>query len=299
MMICPIHKRSFLHVTIFCAWFLLLSFACPSMARDFSNDRRTALVVGNNNYLSGKLNNPVHDAKDMAAALGKLGFQVDLQLDTDRKSLRTAIRDFGKRLQHGGVGLFYFASHGMQLDGENFLIPVDADIQSEDEIPDYGISANTVLRKMEAAGNPFNMVFLDACRDNPFARKFRSSQSGMARMDAPSGSLIVYATAIGRKAKDGEGRNGTFTASLLRYLPQPNLEVGMLLRQVREEVKKNTGDTQVPWSSSSLIGRFYFKQLRVSTSPLQRDREFWAAVKKTGRASDYQAYLEEFPAGRE
>jgi len=280
-----------------CVLVLLLLFVTPSLARDFSNDRRTALVVGNNNYLFGKLNNPVNDAKDMAAALRKLGFQVDLQLDTNRKSFRTAIRDFGNRLQQGGVGLFYFAGHGMQIDGENFLIPVDADIQSEDEIPDYGISANTVLRKMEAAGNPFNMVFLDACRDNPFARKFRSSQSGMARMDAPSGSLIVYATAIGRKAKDGEGRNGTFTASLLRYLPQPNLEVGMLLRQVREDVKKNTGDTQVPWSSSSLIGRFYFKKMDINVSPQQRDHEFWAAVQKSDRAADYRDYLAEFPNG--
>ncbi len=221
-------------------------------------DRRIALVIGNGSYKSSPLRNPVNDAVDVASKLKRLGFDVTDGKDMTRKEMRSAIRAFGDNLKKGGVGLFYYAGHGMQVKGKNYLIPVGVDIQSEDEVEDEAIDAGLVMRKMERAGNTMNMVFLDACRDNPFARSFRTSSRGLAQMDAPSGSLIVYATAPGSVAADGKGRNGIFTKNLLLHLNTPGLEVGTMLRMVRVSVKKDTDGKQVPWESSSLEGEFYF-----------------------------------------
>ncbi len=221
-------------------------------------ERRIALVIGNGGYKSSPLKNPVNDAVDVSARLGRLGFEVAKGMDMTRKEMRKAIRKYGNDLKKGGVGLFYYSGHGMQVKGRNYLIPVGVDIQSEDEVEDEAIDAGMVLRKMDSAGNAMNMVFLDACRDNPFARSFRSSQGGLAQMDAPSGSLIVYSTAPGSIAADGSGRNGTFTKNLLLHLSISGLEVGQLLRKVRVSVKKETGGKQIPWESSSLEGNFYF-----------------------------------------
>ena len=173
--------------------------------------------------------------------------------------MRTAIRNFGKELRLGGVGLFYYAGHGMQVNGKNYLIPIGTDIGAEYEVQDEAVDAGQVLRSMENAGNTMNMVFLDACRNNPFARSFRSTNKGLAQMDAPSGSLIVYATAPGSVAADGSGRNGIFTKNLLSYLDTPD-EVGQMLRKVRVSVREETGGKQTPWESSSLEGNFYFMQ---------------------------------------
>jgi hypothetical protein len=221
-------------------------------------DRRIGLVIGNGGYSSSPLKNPVNDASDISSRLERLGFSVTDGRDMSRKEMYSAIREFGNNLKKGGVGLFYYAGHGMQVKGKNYLIPVGVDIQSEDEVESEAIDAGLVMRKMESAGNAMNMVFLDACRDNPFARSFRSNFKGLAQMDAPSGSLIVYSTAPGSVAADGKGRNGTFTKNLLLHLNTPGLEVGKMLRKVRVSVKKDTGGKQVPWESSSLEGDFYF-----------------------------------------
>ena len=224
-----------------------------------NTERRIALVIGNSAYKSSPLMNPVNDATDMAAKLRRLGFQVSLGKDWRRKEMRTAIRNFGKELRLGGVGLFYYAGHGMQVNGKNYLIPIGTDIGAEYEVQDEAVDAGQVLRSMENAGNTMNMVFLDACRNNPFARSFRSTNKGLAQMDAPSGSLIVYATAPGSVAADGSGRNGIFTKNLLSYLDTPD-EVGQMLRKVRVSVREETGGKQTPWESSSLEGNFYFMQ---------------------------------------
>ncbi len=253
-----------------------------------NTERRIALVIGNSAYKSSPLKNPVNDATDMAAKLRRLDFQVSLGKDLSRKEMRTAIRKFGKELKRGGVGLFYYAGHGMQVNGKNYLIPVGADIDVEDEIQDEAIDAGSVLRKMDSAGNTMNMVFLDACRNNPFARSFRSTNKGLAQMDAPSGSLIVYATAPGSVAADGDGRNGIFTQNLLSYLDTPDLEVGQMLRKVRVSVRKETDGKQTPWESSSLEGNFYFvpgtKAANVSSldssTSLQEERRRLAAEKR-------------------
>ncbi len=223
------------------------------------SERRIALVIGNGAYKDSPLKNPPNDAEDMAADLKTLGFTVTKLINATQSQMRKTIRQFGHDLKKGGVGLFFYAGHGMQVKGINYLIPIGTDIQEEDEVQDYAVDAGMVLRKMESAGNRLNMVFLDACRNNPFVRSFRSSQRGLAQMDAPSGSMIVYATAPGRTAADGAGRNGTFSKHLLYQLKNSNgLELGQLLKRVGKGVQSETSKRQVPWIASSITGDFYF-----------------------------------------
>jgi uncharacterized caspase-like protein len=264
-------KKQLLHVLIITFVFLLTPAVHAEDERNIDivpnsdavdTKRRIALVIGNGGYKSSPLKNPVNDAIDVSIRLESLDFDVSKGTNMTRKEMRKVIRQFGDDLKGGGVGLFYYSGHGMQVNGKNYLIPVDADIQSEDEVEDDSIDAGLVLRKMESAGNSMNMVFLDACRHNPFARSFRTVSSGLAQMDAPSGSLIVYATAPGSVAADGKGRNGIFTKNLLHYINTPGLEVGYLLRKVRVSVEDDTKGKQVPWESSSLKGNFYFAGIR-------------------------------------
>ncbi len=232
-------------------------------------DNRTALVFGNSNYQNAPLTNPVNDAADMTAKLRKLGFDVIHKENASRREMRIATRQFKHKLQEkGGVGLFYYAGHGIQVKGENFLIPVKADISEEFDIPDQAISANYVLRAMEDSGNSMNIIILDACRDNPFARRWRSSSRGLARMDAPSGSIVAYATSPGKTADDGNGRNGTYTHYLLKYMDETGLVLEEVFKKVRIAVRKQTANGQIPWKESSLYTNFYFIQNLIITPKL-------------------------------
>ncbi len=218
---------------------------------------RTALVIGNGAYGEFPLRNPTNDARDMAAKLRELGFQVIERLDADRQAMRQALRDFEQQLrQQRGVGLFYYAGHGVQIKGQNYLIPIGVDIRQEFEIPDEGVDADAVLRAMESAGNGFNIVILDACRNNPFTRSLGSR--GLARMDGPVGTFIAYATAPGAISKDGTGRNSPYTQSLLAAMGTPGLSLEQVFKQVLVAVEKETSGVQVPWVASSLRGEFYF-----------------------------------------
>lgn len=218
-----------------------------------------ALVIGNADYRTSPLKNPVNDAFDMAQTLRTLGFEVIHKEDADQRAIENAISEFGRQLRkQGGVGLFYFAGHGIQVNGRNYLIPIDAEIETESDVRFEAVDAGRVLGKMEDAGNDLNIVILDACRDNPFARSFRTSSKGLARMDAPKGSLIAYATAPGSVAADGEGRNGIYTKYLLKHMTTPGLKVEEVLKQVRVDVINETKEKQIPWESSSLTGEFYF-----------------------------------------
>jgi hypothetical protein len=221
-------------------------------------DRRLALIIGNGDYKSSPLKNPLNDARDMAAMLQQLGFQVIHEENATRKQMDIAIRNFGQKLSSGGTGLFYFAGHGMQVKGRNFLIPVDANIESESDVEHESIDAGKVLGKMEDARNPVNIVILDACRDNPFARSFRSAEKGLARMDAPVGSIIAYATAPGSVAADGKGRNGVYTKYLLDAMVEGNQTIEQVFKMVRNSVITETKSKQIPWESTSLRGDFYF-----------------------------------------
>ena len=220
-------------------------------------ERRVALVIGNSAYKAAPLKNPVNDARDIAASLKALGFEVTLLPDATHKQMEAAVREFGLSLRQGGVGLFYYAGHGIQVGGENYLVPVDAVIQTESDVKFGSLNAGLVLGKMEDAGNALNIVILDACRNNPFARSFRSAEAGLAKMDAPTGSIIAYATAPGSVASDGVGKNGVYTRHLLETMRTPGLSITDVFMRVRMGVVADTAKKQVPWESSSLTGYFY------------------------------------------
>lgn len=224
---------------------------------------RTALVIGNGSYREGPLKNPVNDAKDVTRALTNLGFEVTELADASQKGMKQAIRDFGRRLeQRKGAALFYYSGHGVQANGRNYLIPVDAQIDSEQAVDIEAVTADSVLAVMDAAQTQINFVFLDACRNNPFARSFRSPTQGLAYMDAPSGTLIAYATAPGRTASDGTARNGTYTEALLNHIADPSLSVSQMLMRVGVDVEAKTERQQVPWHAQSLRGEFYFGRMK-------------------------------------
>ncbi|MBI5518928.1 MAG: caspase family protein [Desulfovibrio sp.] len=223
-----------------------------------STGRRVALVIGNAAYPGAPLRNPVNDARDMASALRGLGFEVILRENATLRQMEEAVDELWRRLRRGGAGLFFFAGHGLQVAGRNYLVPVDARLEAEQDVKYRCMDAGLVLGRMENAGNGLNIVILDACRNNPYARAFRSQAEGLAKMDAPKGSLIAYATAPDSVAADGSGKNGVYTGELLKNLRMPGVAIEELFKRVRIGVLRVTGDRQVPWESSSLTGYFTF-----------------------------------------
>jgi hypothetical protein len=228
------------------------------------SEKRIALVIGNGLYKNAPLVNPTNDAKDVSQALVELGFEVIHKENLTQNQMREAIRAFGERIRNGGVGLFYYAGHGIQVDGRNYLVPVTAIINHVYEVEYESIDVGFVLAQMENARNRLNLVILDACRNNPFARKFRSTTKGLASIDAPSGTMIAYATAPGSVASDGDSKNGLYTQELLVAMQMPGLQIEQVFKQVRIAVQNKTDGKQVPWESSSLIGDFYFLEAGVA-----------------------------------
>ncbi len=275
-------------------------------------ETRLALVIGNGTYTNAPpLKNPPNDARDMAATLKTLGFDVTSGINIDQREMKRLIREFGQKLKAGGSGLFYYAGHGVQSNGRNYLIPVEADIQSEAEVEDSSVDVNLVLKYMDEAQNGLNIVILDACRNNPFARSFRSASNGLAQVDAPTGTLIAYATAPGRVASDGTGENGLYTSELLKKVRVPGLSATEMFMRVRAEVMQQTNNKQVPWEASSLVGAFYFNASlkRSEDSPMGRtsnetkidrtavEREYWETIRSSNDGQDYRDYLESYPNG--
>ena len=218
---------------------------------------RFALVIGNSAYKEKPLKNPANDARDMANTLKRLGFDVQLKTDVGLRDMEEAINQFGDRLRRGGVGLFYFAGHGVQVQGVNYLVPVGSKVASESDARFECVDAGRVLGKMEDAGNELNIVILDACRNNPFARSFRSVSQGLAQMDAPTGSIVAYATAPNAVASDGKGTNGMYTKYLLQNMTTPGIPIEEVFKRVRIAVMGESAKKQVPWESSSIAGYFY------------------------------------------
>ncbi len=292
---------------------VLLALSAPFTAAGTPN--RTALIIGNADYQESPLKNPVNDARDIATVLKKKGFSVTLKLNANQRTMERAIRNFGTDLRKGGIGLFYFAGHGLRVHGNNYLIPLGSIIETEGDVKYEAVDAGLVLAKMEDAGNDMNIVILDACRNNPFARSFRSGSSrGLARMDAPKGSLVAYATAPGSVAADGDGENGVYTKHLIRNIDKPGMDVEDVLKSVRIAVVSETGNRQIPWESSSLMGSFYFTSapnpeprsetqiVRTPPPPKKPANDsfeilFWESIKDSDNPAMFEAYLEEFPNG--
>jgi uncharacterized caspase-like protein len=228
----------------------------------YKNEQKTALVIGNGGYKSGPLKNAVNDALDMAATLSEKGFTVILKQNASRADMRDAIREFASEISKGGVGLFYYSGHGLQVDGINYLVPVDANIEMKAEVAEECISAATVLRVMEYSNNRINIIILDACRNSPFRSFSRSDEQGITKMDPPKGakqgSIIAFATAPGDVASDGDGRNGFYTAKLLKYINTPGLTLEEVFKKVRIEVSAESNGRQIPWENNSLTGDFFF-----------------------------------------
>jgi hypothetical protein len=258
-------------------------------------ERRIALVIGNGAYPSAPLKNPINDARAMAAALRTLGFEVMARENASQKDMNRAVSEFDQRLAGGGVGLFYYAGHGVQVRGRNYLIPVDAEISSENSVRNESIDVDQILDVISSGKNALNLVILDACRNNPFERRFRAGAvGGLAQVEAPKGALIAYATAPGKVAADGDGANGLYTAELLRAIEQPGLRVEDVFKRVRARVAALTDDLQIPWEASSLVGDFYFR----GRGDTAFEAAFWQSIEGSRDPEDFRAYLEKYPGGQ-
>jgi hypothetical protein len=296
-------------------WLLADSFVRPANAA-VEKDLRIALVVGNSRYKDAPLKNPANDARLMAKNLRKFGFQVLERVDMDQKGMKRAIQEFGDRLERAGaeaVGLFYYAGHGVQVHGRNYLIPVGATIQREGDVDIEAVTADSVLSYMEFARNRLNIVILDACRNNPYARSFRSVTRGLARMDAPRGTLIAYATAPGKVAMDGKGANSPYTEALVKAMEAADVPVEQMFKKVRLTVMAETNDIQVPWEASSLTGNFYFNrpaftavvagktQPKAEATPAAPGQSvemlFWQSIQDSKDRADFEGYLRKYPDG--
>ena len=218
---------------------------------------RVALVIGNGQYANLPLNNPVNDAADISDKLQKLGFEVTLLLDADQRTMEGQISRFRDSIQDAGIRLFYYAGHGIQVRGENYLVPVDMDAKAEEDVKYEAVDAGRVLDAMASAGEGVNIIILDACRNNPFAAQFRSGNRGLARMPEFEGSVIVYATSPGNVAADGNGRNGLFTQYLLTYIDSPDLTLEQVFKRTGKAVSQATAGQQRPWMSIGVYDDIY------------------------------------------
>jgi uncharacterized caspase-like protein len=241
--------------------FLMAGFLAASTTA--GAETRIALVIGNGNYAVSnlKLANPTNDAVTMQRSLQAAGFTVIMKLNAKRLDFYRLVQEFGDQIGRDphAVGLFYYAGHGVQAGGENYLIPVDADIQSDAELEASAYAAGRVLRAMKDARNEMNIVILDACRDNPLPKTTRGVERGLARMDAPSGTFIAYAAGPGQSAHDGAmGTNGVFTGELVKAMAKPGVPLEQMFKKVIAGVKADTHGEQQPWSEASIQGDFYF-----------------------------------------
>jgi len=226
---------------------------------------KIALVIGNSDYKKMPLKNSKNDAFDLSYTLMSLGFDVILKTNLNHRQMEEAIRQFQGKIMPGDVALFYYSGHGMQLDGLNYLIPVNETINNEIDVKYNCLETGYVLDVMEKARSSVNIIILDACRNNPY-EGYRSVSRGFAFMSAPTGSIIVYSTAPGSVAQDGSGRNSPFTESLIEKMKLPGLKIEDVIKEVRRQVAQETGGNQIPWESSSLMGDFYFTSPNKTTS---------------------------------
>jgi hypothetical protein len=285
----------------FCFWSIL---APPAAA-----EKRFALVIGNSAYQSvTPLDNPKNDAALMAKTLAGLDFVLiggGAQLDLDKAALDKAVQSFGQQIQGADVALFYYAGHGVQVSGANYLVPVNANPTRETDVDFQMVDINLVLRQMQGAGTRLNLVILDACRNNPFGgRALRASGGGLAQMRAPEGTLISYATQPGNVAQDGSGGDSPYTLALAATIVRAGLDIFQTFNEVGLSVKRATGGAQQPWVSSSPIdGNFYFRPPPATAPSAGRTDQdnvevtFWNSIKDSKNPQLFDAYLKRYPNG--
>ncbi|HEX4948336.1 MAG TPA: caspase family protein [Blastocatellia bacterium] len=240
-----------------------------------------ALVIGNNSYETSPLVNPVNDAKDMTQALREVKFDVTQKTNATLHEMKAAVQAFGAQMSSGGVGLFYFAGHAVQVNGRNYLIPIDARISKESEVADAAIDISQVLAQMQPARNAMTILILDACRNNPFAAKNRNFSKNFAPMEAPPGTLIAFATAPGAEAWDGRGRNSIYTRELLRAMRTAGLGIEDVFKTVRASVQKQSQGRQTPWEFSSLTRDFFFRAVDENWTEGMWEGMAYQAARKT------------------
>ncbi len=290
-------------------WTLLLFSMVIASAAAWA-ESRVALIIGNGRYAdpSLRLENPVNDALAMDKALRAAGFETVVKLNASRVDFYDLVNQFKAKISRdaSAVGLFYFAGHGVQADGANYLIPVDAKLESEADLEARAFDVGRVLHAMEAAQNDMNIVILDACRDNPLP-KARSVERGLARMSAASGTFIAYAAAPGHVAHDGaSGSNGVFTGELVKAIGSRGVPLEQVFKRVIAGVKSETHGTQQPWSESSIQGDFYFYSPTEverpapqpqAVPPQDADIALWRSVERSHNVASFRKYLDEFPHG--
>jgi hypothetical protein len=267
---------------------------------------KIALVVGNSKYKDApELKNALNDARAMAEALKASGFAVTSHIDAGRDALIGAIRDYVHAMeQKKCVGLFYFAGHGIQLEWRNYMLPIDATIDTIDDVAKQSVDVARLMEGLSKAANPMNIIVLDACRENPFG-KAKQVQKGLSQMDAPTQTILAYATAPGNVASDGEGVNGLYTENLLREMKVPEAKIEDVFKRVRLAVRRKSNGAQIPWESTSLEEDFWFippKELK-RISDQERDRIFkeesalWEKARAASEAGPIEEYLRRYPSG--
>ncbi|WP_315704078.1 MULTISPECIES: caspase family protein [unclassified Bradyrhizobium] len=303
-----------------------LSLLCMVLTAEAAKaDRRVAFVVGNGAYTNvAPLPNPPVDAKAMAATLRNVGFDVVEGTNLTRDKMTEKLLDFGRKAQGADIAVFYYAGHGIAISGTNYLLPVDADLKSEMDVK-LGSAINIDVTLDQTMGDAkVKLVFLDACRDNPFAAKIKSNsptrsvavQTGLAEMKSGEGTLIAFATGPGQTALDGEaGANSPFTRALIAHIAQPGVEIQQAMTEVRAQVNEETSKGQLPWGHTNLIGAVYLNPAATpatsaaaipgnvpanaaSSANAEAELEFWRSVKDSNRPEELNAYLSTYPNGQ-
>jgi len=292
------------------ACLLLLVFAASAAHAE----RRVALVIGNSGYANvAELKNPYNDAKGMSDKLTDLGFDVVTGLDLSLRDMRQTVREFIKKLDNADLALFFYAGHGIQVNGENYLVPVDAELSTHLDLDFETLPANLVLNAMEQS-TKVNLVFLDACRNNPFTENLARSMGtrssavgrGLAKIGSGVGSLVSFATQPGNVALDGDGENSPFTTALIKHLGTPGQDITRDLVMVRRDVLEATKGQQVPWDNSSLTGEVILKQLEM-VQPVEPEKPainpqielaYWDSIKSGESIAYFETYLTRYPEGQ-
>jgi formylglycine-generating enzyme required for sulfatase activity len=286
---------------------LLLVLAWLFAAQAALADTRVALVIGNAKYThAGTLANPVNDASDMAAALKGAGFIVIPGYNLDKSALEKKIREFASALSGADTGVFFYAGHGLQVAGTNYIVPVDAELSTADALEFEMIKLDAVQRIMENAAKT-NILFLDACRNNPLARNLARALGtrgdtigrGLAPAESGIGTLISFSTQPGNVAQDGAGRNSPYTGPLVKRIAAPGEDILSVLTAVRNEVLAATGNKQVPWENHALTARFYFNPTQVEPkvqTPLSADAQAWSVVQNSASTAVLAEFIRRFPA---